>query len=156
MSEHRVGIIWERGSAPFEYESFSRDHVWTFSGGQRVRASAAPGFFGNADCSNPEEALVAALASCHMLTFLAIAAKKRLVVARYEDEAVGILGKDEEGRYAVTRIVLRPRVEFEGRVPEAGELERLHASAHRHCFIAHSIRSEVQVEPQPSRQPVDS
>lgn len=109
-------------------------------------ASAAAAYSGGSGCVDPEEALVAALSGCHMLTFLAIAAKKQLVVMSYEDRPVGHLEKNAEGRLAVTRIELHPRVEFGAGVNvSAEELKRLHESAHRNCFIASSIRAEVTV-----------
>jgi organic hydroperoxide reductase OsmC/OhrA len=95
---------------------------------------------------NPEEAFVTSVSSCHMLTFLAICAKKKLVVDRYEDAATGILEKNGEGRLAMTRIVLRPRITFAGEDPSSEVIERLHESSHRNCFIANSVRTEVTVE----------
>ena len=80
VSEHRASIAWDRGEIDFGYESYSRDHTWSFEGGIEVSASAAPDFLGNASLVDPEEAFVASVASCHMLTFLALAARKRLVV----------------------------------------------------------------------------
>jgi organic hydroperoxide reductase OsmC/OhrA len=97
---------------------------------------------------DPEEAFVAALSSCHMLTFLAIAARKRLVVDGYEDDAEGVLAKDGEGRMAMTVITLRPRVVFSGeKMPAREDINQLHHKAHEACFIANSVRSEVRVEP---------
>jgi organic hydroperoxide reductase OsmC/OhrA len=148
MSEHKATISWRRGAHDFSYESYSRDHDWSFEGGTRVAASAAPDFKGNAALVDPEAALVAAAASCHMLTFLALAARKRLVVERYEDAAVGILDKNDEGKLAVTRITLRPKVAFGGSPPSADALTRLHEQAHEHCFIANSVRSEIEVKPE--------
>jgi organic hydroperoxide reductase OsmC/OhrA len=148
MSEHRASIRWTRNDRPFDSEGYSRDHEWTFEGGQRVLGSAAPDYLGNPDGVDPEQALVAALSSCHMLTLLAIAAKKGWVVDDYDDEAVGTLGKNAEGRMAVTRVVLRPRIAFvEGHAPDAEALTRLHESTHRNCFIASSVKTEVVVEP---------
>lgn len=146
MSEHRVTLTWTRGGRDFTYESYSRDHTWTFEGGATVKASAAPGYKGNPDLVDPEEAFVASLSSCHMLTFLALAAKSRLVVDRYEDSAVGIMEKNEQGRLAVTRVVLRPEIEFEGEVPEPATLAELHDKAHHLCFIANSVKTDITVE----------
>ena len=147
MSEHTATIRWSRGDRPFD-AGYPREHAWSFDSGQTLRASAAPGYGGATDAVDPEEALVAALSGCHMLTFLAIAAKKQLVVDRYEDDAAGTLDKNADGRLAITRVVLRPRVVFGGDAPDAGALARLHESAHRNCFIANSVRCEVVVEPQ--------
>lgn len=145
MSEHTAVVRWRNAGTDLDYERFSRDHQWEFEGGPLVPASAAAVYKGSAGCVDPEEALVAAASACHMLTFLAIASKKRLVVASYTDEAVGHLEKDAEGRLAVTRIELRPQVSFSGSAPAAEELVRLHDSAHRNCFIANSIKAEVSV-----------
>ncbi len=146
MSEHTASISWNNDNAATDLEHYPRDHSWQFDGGPTVPASAAPGFKGGAGCVDPEEALVAAAASCHMLTFLAIAAKKKLVVASYRDRAVGHLEKDAEGRLAITRIELHPQIAFAaGTVVSAEEQRRLHDSSHRNCFIANSIRATVTV-----------
>jgi organic hydroperoxide reductase OsmC/OhrA len=146
VSEHRVRVDWERGGVEFRYDTYPREHAWTFEGGTRVAASAAPDFLGDASRVDPEEAFVASLSSCHMLTFLALAARRRLVVDRYRDEAVGFLEKNEAGHLAITRVVLRPRIEFAGEAPGEPELSRLHEMAHEHCFIANSVRTEVRIE----------
>jgi len=146
MSEHRVQVSWERGGVDFGYESYPRDHIWTFEGAVRVPASAAPAFRGNPDRVDPEAAFVAALSSCHMLTFLAIASRKRLVVDGYEDEAVGLLEKNEAGKLAMTRVVLRPRVLFAGPAPGPELVAELHERAHRECFIANSVLTRVEIE----------
>lgn len=149
MSLHTASVAWPLPDAPptpFTPESYSRDHAVTYGTGQSVTASAAVEYRGNPALPNPEEQLVGALASCHMLTFLAVAARKGLEVASYTDQAVGTLARDAEGRTAVTEVVLRPEVRFT--VPVAAELlSQLHAAAHRGCFIANSVRTAVRVEP---------
>jgi len=146
MSTHQARVNWSRTSADFTYASYNRDHDWHFKGGAKLHASAAPQFKGNADCPDPEDAFVASLASCHMLTFLAVAAQKRFVVDRYEDDAVGHLEKNARGKLAMTRVELHPRVTFGGeRVPTAEELHALHERAHAECFIANSVLTEVTV-----------
>lgn len=147
MSEHRATIDWKRGDADFTYESYDRGHTWRFEGGTVVEASAAPTYRGDPSRVDPEEAFVASLASCHMLTFLALAARKRFVVDAYTDDAVGVMEKNEDGKLAVTRVTLRPRIDFDGDAPSADALERLHEQAHEHCFIANSVRTEIRVEP---------
>jgi len=146
MSEHHATVDWERGEAEFRYDSYSRDHEWDFPGGERVAASAAVDFLGNRERVDPEEAYVASLASCHMLTFLAIAARKRLVIDRYRDEAVGFMEKNDQGRLAVTRVVLRPKIEWGDEPPSAEVIEKLHHLSHETCFIANSVRTEIRVE----------
>lgn len=148
MSEHKATIEWTRQSPDFSYESYNRDHDWSFDGGTRVRASAAPAYLGNEACVDPEEAFVASLSSCHMLTFLAIACKRRFVVDRYRDEAVGTLAKDSAGNLAITKVTLRPEIAFGGeRAPTPEELRTLHEQAHHACFIANSVKTEIVVEP---------
>ena len=147
MSEHKVGLEWKRESERFTYDTYNRDHAWVFEGGARVSASATPAYRGNPALVNPEEALVAALSSCHMLTFLAVAAKKRFVVDRYSDHAVGYLEKDQKGKLAIARVVLHPQVEFSGpTLPSPNEIAELHEQAHSGCFIANSVTAEVTVQ----------
>ena len=102
MSEHRANVSWAREGKPFTYEGYPRIHRWQFGGGVELNGSSAPEYLGDASLPNPEEALVMALSSCHMLTFLAIAARKRLTVDSYEDQAVGHMEKNAEGRIAIT------------------------------------------------------
>jgi organic hydroperoxide reductase OsmC/OhrA len=149
MSEHTATIVWGRGTPDFAYETYNRDHDWSFDAGITVRASANPAYLGSESCVDPEEAFVASLSSCHMLTFLALAAKKRYVVDSYNDQAVGVLDKDAAGHLAMTKVTLRPQVSFGGeRIPSPEELRQLHDRAHHACFIANSVKTEVVVEPQ--------
>ena len=148
MSEHTARLSWSRRGHDFTYETYSRDHMLEFENGQRSLASSAPGFVGNPEALNPETLLVGSLSSCHMLTFLAVAAKRGYVVDAYEDAASGLLDKNAEGKMAITRITLRPKVQFSGtKQPDAAELAKLHERAHANCFIGSSIRAEVVVEP---------
>lgn len=148
MSEHSATVTWRRTSESFDYEVYNRDHAWSFDSGVQVRASAAPAYHGDPHCVDPEEALVAALSGCHMLTFLAIASRKRLIVDTYEDYATGFLEKNANGKLAVTRVVLRPQVRFGGAAaPSRDELARLHEQAHHNCIIANSVLTTVTVEP---------
>ncbi len=148
MSEHKVTTTWVRTTPGFGYEEYNREHVWHFEGGTEVTGSAAPDFLGKAECVDPEQAFVASLSSCHMLFVLAIAAKKRLTVDRYTDDAVGILEKNEDGKMAVTRVVLRPKITFSGeKIPSADDVAGIHDKAHAGCFIANSVKTTVTVEP---------
>jgi organic hydroperoxide reductase OsmC/OhrA len=147
MSEHKVTVEWKRETPDFSYQNYTRDHNWAFDAGITVRASAAPAYLGNAACVDPEEAFVASLSSCHMLTFLAIASRKRFVLDGYRDDAVGILGKDTAGRLAITKVTLRPKVQFSGdKAPSPEEVNQMHEQAHDACFIANSVKTEVIVE----------
>lgn len=147
MSEHRALVAWRRATPDFAFETYDRAHEVRLAGGQTLRGSAAPDYKGDPAHANPEELLAAALASCHLLTFLAIAARSRLVVDGYEDEAVATLEKGGDGKIAVTRVVLRPKVTFGAAPPDAARLRDLHEKAHRSCFIAASVRCEVVVDP---------
>lgn len=148
MSEHTATLAWTRGDAAFTHETYSRDHRLVFENGLETLASSAPAYAGNPKALNPETLLVGALASCHMLTFLAVCAKRGYVVDRYEDSASGRLDKNAEGRMAITHITLRPKVAFSGeKQPSAEELEKLHERAHANCFIANSLRAAVEVLP---------
>ena len=146
MSEFTAEIRWQHAPRDGHPDDYSRAHDWHLAGGQTLRASAAPDYAGDAARTNPEQALVAAVSSCHMLTFLAIAAKRGFKVTSYADRASGTLGKNAEGRLAVTDIVLRPKIAFDGTAPGADERTKLHDAAHRNCFIGNSLTTAVRVE----------
>lgn len=146
MSEHRARVHWNRNGTEFQYKTYTRDHVWHFEGGSQVRASAAPEYLGNKALVDPERAFVAALSSCHMLTFLALAARDGILVDDYEDRAVGFMERNTEKRVAITRVVLRPKITWGGEAPAPEKLDELHANAHKHCFIANSVKTEISVE----------
>ena len=146
MSEHKVTLTWQRGDKPFDYQKYSRDHIWKFDGGHEMQASAAPAYLGNQNLVDPEEAFVASLSSCHMLTFLALASNKGFVVDSYEDNAVGHLEKNASGKLAITRVELRPKIVYSGaKQPTHADLDWRHDKAHRECFIANSVTTEVHV-----------
>src|ERR1700751_2935585 len=143
MSEHKVSLTWRRGDKPFEYQKYSRDHTWKFGGGHEMQASAPPAYLGNPQLVDPEAAFVASLSSCHMLTFLAIACKKKFVLDDYTDEAVGHMEKNAEGRLAITRVELHPKITWTGdKKPSAEELDKMHHAAHENCFIANSVKTK--------------
>ena len=150
MSLHTAEISWTRGDAAFLDQGYSRAHVWRFDGGAEVPASSAPTSvappLSDPAAVDPEEALAAAVASCHMLFFLALAAKAGFVIDAYVDRAEALLERDERGRMSVTRITLRPQIVWAGAIPGAEALAELHGQAHRLCYIANSIRGEVVVE----------
>jgi organic hydroperoxide reductase OsmC/OhrA len=146
-------VTWQRrASEAFTDDRYSRAHEWRFDGGITVPASASPQVvpppLSDERAVDPEEALVAALSSCHMLFFLAFAAKRGFVVESYVDSATGRMGPNANGRTAMVRVTLRPRVEWGGeRRPSAAELSELHERAHRACYIANSVTADVTVEP---------
>jgi len=145
MSEHRATVEWQR-SGEFRYETYSRAHEIRFHDGLKLPGSAAPANIprtaAGAPGVDPEQAFVAALSACHMLWFLHVACRAGWVVERYVDEAVGVLDKTW-----ISRVTLRPAATFSGRSPSRQELQALHEQAHRKCFIANSVKSEVLVEP---------
>ena len=143
MSEHKAEIAWRRETDSFAYDDYDRTHDWRFDNGLTVKAAAAPGYLGDPACVDPEEAFVASVASCHMLTFLAICARKRIVVDSYTDSAIGHMEKNAAGRIAITRIDLHPKVTFAGDAPDRATLESLHHKAHEACFIANSVNTEI-------------
>jgi len=149
MSEHRAQIRWKRSSSDFTYQTYNRAHDVLFKDGAIVLpSSSAPEFRGDPDRVDPEEAFVASLSGCHMLTFLAICARKRLTPDSYDDNASGILEKRSDGKMWMGQVTLRPRVSFSpGTNIDAGELEKLHHQAHEECFIANSVKTDVRVEP---------
>ena len=144
MAEHHIKLTWQKGNVPFTYDAYPRNHSISFKNGQETLiASASPAYRGDAAKADPEDMLVAALSSCHMLSFLAIAAKKRLTVNSYEDDAVGFLENDG-GKLWMTRVILRPKVAIDA---DAGTLAEIHHMAHEACFIANSVKTDVKVEP---------
>ncbi len=148
MSEHRANISWVRKSNDFIYETYDRTHEVHFNGGQKIDSSAAPDFNGNAKLTNPEEMLAAAASSCHMLTFLAICARKKMTIDRYDDQAVAILEKNPSGKMAVTKIILSPKIVFSEQGPDLETIKSIHEKAHQNCFIANSLACEVIINEQ--------
>ena len=147
MSEHKITLEWKRETESFTYDTYNRDHVVVFEGGSRLAVSATQAYRGNPALANPEEAFIASLSSCHMLTFLAVAAKRKFIVDRYSDQAVGVLEKNAQGKFAVTRVRLHPSVTFSGpTTPTSEQLSMLHEDAHKGCFIASSVTTEVTIE----------
>jgi organic hydroperoxide reductase OsmC/OhrA len=149
--EYKATVLWTRGDAKFTDNRYSRGHVWKFDGIE-IPGSSAPSSvrlpYSVAEAVDPEEALVAAVSSCHMLFFLTFAAQAGLTVDRYEDAAVGVMTKNERGKLFVSKVTLRPAVTFTGdKHPRDAEVTELHHRAHEECFIANSVKSEVVVEP---------
>jgi len=151
MPEHRATIEWRREIADFDYQSYNRSHTWSFEGGIRVAAAAAPGNIPagavRGPAVDPEQAFVAALASCHMLWFLHVACEAGYSVERYADEAVGVMSENADTRIAITKVTLRPRVRFTGTAPDPTQHAELHERAHEKCYIANSVKSALVLEP---------
>jgi organic hydroperoxide reductase OsmC/OhrA len=151
MGEYTANLEWQRDGAVFTDNRFSRAHRWRFDGGADVAGSASPLIVpppqSDPAAVDPEEAFVAAIASCHMLWFLALAARAGFVVDHYRDDAVGIMERIDSGKQAITRVTLRPDIGFSGdEQPSPDELQSLHHKAHENCFIANSVLTEITVE----------
>jgi len=149
--EYQAGIRWERAGAVFTDNRYSRGHSWRFDGGVVVPASSSPHTvrvpLSVEAAVDPEEALVAALASCHMLWFLSLAAAEGYVVDSYQDAAEAQMGPIGFGRQGITDIVLHPQVVFSGpRQPDTRAFDALHHVAHERCYIANSLRTAVRVD----------
>lgn len=152
MAHYTAEILWLRGEQAFTDNRYSRRHTLRFDGGVEVPGSSSPHVvplpMSDASAVDPEEAFVASLSSCHMLWFLAIAAKRKFRVDRYFDAAVGTMGRNAEGREAMLTVTLRPEVLFSGEhLPTREELADMHHKAHDECFIANSVKTEVRCEP---------
>lgn len=149
MADYFATVDW-RSEGGFLEGRYSRAHSWSFDGGAVVPASSSPHVvvapMSDPAGVDPEEALVASVSACHMLWFLHMARDSGFDVAAYRDEARGRMGKDDRGRMAMTRIVLRPEIEFAGPAPDPEALSSLHHEAHERCFIANSLRTEIVVE----------
>jgi len=149
MSEYTAQVVWTRSEdEPFVDNQYSRGHKWQFDGGASVLASSSPHVvplpYSVAAHVDPEEAFVASISSCHMLFFLAIAAKKKFVVEQYTDNAFGVMEINSAGNMAMTRVTLRPYVKFtEANQPSIKQLERMHHLSHQQCFIANSVNTEI-------------
>lgn len=151
MAEHRATIRWRHTSGDFRKGTYSREHTWTFDGGVSVPASPSPHVvrppYSNPACVDPEEAFVASISSCHMLTFVYLAQQRGFEVVSYEDEAVGLMTKNERGVPWVNVVDLHPRIVWTGeRQPTAAEIAALHEAAHEECYISQSVKTEIRVK----------
>jgi organic hydroperoxide reductase OsmC/OhrA len=151
-SEYGAEVLWQRGEQDFLGNRYSRRHLLRFDGGLEIAASSSPHVvpmpMSDETALDPEEAFVASLASCHMLWFLSIAARKHFCVDSYQDAAMGVMAKNSAGKLFISQVTLRPAVEFSGtRRPTREQIEQMHHQAHEECFIANSVRSEVRCEP---------
>ena len=154
MSEYKATIRWKRTAPDFLKGKYSREHTWSFDGGVAVPASASPTVvplpYSNPACVDPEEAFVAAISSCHMLTFLYVAYREGFQIDSYEDEAVGVMTKGENGVPWVSSVTLRPKVLYGGeKLPTKADEDRLHHLAHEQCYVANSVKTQVTVQSKP-------
>jgi organic hydroperoxide reductase OsmC/OhrA len=148
---YNVKIIWKKNSnETFADNKYSRAHSWFFDSGIELQASSSPHVvplpMSDESAVDPEEAFVASISSCHMLWFLSIAAGKRIIVESYEDDAEGILAKNQEGRLAMTEVTLKPKIIFSGdKIPSENQINELHHLAHKKCFIASSVKTKINI-----------
>ncbi|MGM0638121.1 MAG: OsmC family protein [Pseudomonadota bacterium] len=146
MSVHQSAIHWQRNPHETDVSTYSRNHSVTLNGGQQVNVSASTEFKGDASCADPEQMLISAVSSCHMLFFLAIADFQGYQVESYDDSPVGYLERNDKKGMEVTRIELSPRITFGGhKMPDQKAISRMHAGAHRNCFIRNSITAVVTI-----------
>lgn len=146
MSDLSIELHWQRAEPELRAGKYSNAHTVTYNERNDVRADAAPDWGGDPANANPEQALASALSSCHMMTFLALAAKANWPVAGYSDYAVARLGKNPKGQTSVARVDLHPVVRFDaGFSVEAAEMEKMHDRAHRYCFIANTLADSVEI-----------
>jgi len=152
MAQYTAEVLWLRHEQDFLSNRYSRRHVLRFDGGVEVPGSSSlhvvPLPMSDAAAVDPEEAFIASLSSCHMLWFLSIAAKRKFCVDRYFDAALGVMGKNAEGKMAMLTVSLKPQVQFSGeRLPTPEQINAMHHEAHEECFIANSVKTEVRCEP---------
>lgn len=147
---YQARVSWQNEDADFVGGKYSRAHTWGFDCGIEIDASASPSVvplpYSRAEAVDPEEAFVAAISSCHMLTFLYLASKRGLDIKSYVDEALGIMMPNEKGRMAVTEVILRPKIGFGGSMPTRESVAELHHAAHEECFIANSVTTNIKIE----------
>lgn len=153
MADYSSIIRWKRDGDTFSDKKYHRQHTWSFDGGAEIPASSSPHSvpvpYSNPACVDPEEALIAAVSSCHMLWFLSIACARGFVINSYQDNAMGQMGDIGNGRQALTFITLHPKVSFnELKTPGEEEFQAMHVKAHENCFIANSVKSEVRCIPE--------
>jgi organic hydroperoxide reductase OsmC/OhrA len=151
MSEHKAMLKWTHSQGDFLKGTYSREHSWTFDGGLTVPASSSPAAvrvpFSNPANVDPEEAFVASLSSCHMLTYLYVASRKGFEILSYADDAVGVMTKNERGIPWISSVVLHPRITYGGgKTPSREEEGEMHHAAHEQCFIANSVKTDIKVE----------
>lgn len=151
MSQYKAIITWNRTGPDFLKGKYSREHNWTFDGGATIPASPSPSVvpapWSNPALIDPEEAFVASISSCHMLTYLYLASRQGFQVDSYRDEAIGVMTKNEKGVPWLSAVTLHPRITYSGdKLPNPADEAHLHHLAHGECFIANSIKTEVTVK----------
>lgn len=149
--QYKVKLIWEKTAGDdFLKKNYSRVHKWIFDGGIELKASSSPHVvpvpMSDESAVDPEEAFIAAISSCHMLSFLFVAAKEKFIIESYKDNAVGIMKKNDDGKLAITEVTLNPKIIFGGnKIPDQSQLNDLHHRAHEECFIASSVKTKIHI-----------
>jgi organic hydroperoxide reductase OsmC/OhrA len=146
MNELSINLKWELLDEDFRPGTYSVDHIITVNNDLSLPASSAPDYGGNKNNLNPEQGLAAAMSSCHMMTFLALAAKMKWPVLNYSDKAIAFLGKNSKGKMSVTKIELNPKITFKDNFEVSqNEMTKMQDRSHRYCFIANALSEEVEV-----------
>jgi organic hydroperoxide reductase OsmC/OhrA len=149
--KYNVRVTWEKNSAEkFTDLKYHRLHKWIFDGGDELKASSSPHSvplpYSDESAADPEEAFIASVSSCHMLFFLSIAAAQKFTIESYLDDAEGFMERIDNGEMALTRIILKPKIVFSGPdIPDSSQIDKIHQSAHKKCYIANSIKSEIVI-----------
>ena len=146
MSKITIDLLWELGKGEMTPGNYSNEHEIIFTPKNKIIGDSAPDWRGNELNSNPEQTLAASLSSCHMMTFLALAAKMKWPIISYKDKAIATLGKNSKGQMSVTQLELNPKVTFSDKfIVDPEEIKKIQDRAHRYCFIANSLSDEVKV-----------
>ena len=147
MEKISINLKWSLNGGKLSPGKYSNKHQIKFNDEIVINGDAAPDWNGNKQNSNPEQALAAALSSCHMMTFLALAAKMNWPVLGYTDNAIATLGKNSKGKMSVTNIELNPKIAFSKEFSvDENKMKEVQERAHRYCFISNSLSEEVKVK----------
>ena len=146
MSELSISLEWNLQEEILKPEAFSKNHKIEINE-NIFNAGSAPEYGGKENEINPEQSLAASISSCHMMTFLALAAKMRWPVKSYKDKAYAFLGKNSKGKMSVNKIELNPHITFDGDFSvSTEEMDKMQNRSHRYCFVANSLSEEVEIK----------
>ena len=146
MKNLSIELNWALGNGELNYGKYSTDHKIKINDEILLNAGSAAEYGGSPNNLNPEQALAAAISSCHMMTFLALAAKMKWPVITYEDKAVAYLGKNSKSNMSVNKIELNPKITFQNNFSVSDkEMAKMQDRSHRYCFIANSLSEEVEI-----------
>tara|TARA_Y100000992_G_scaffold267227_1_gene205640 strand:+ start:58 stop:507 length:450 start_codon:yes stop_codon:yes gene_type:complete len=146
MSKISINLSWKIGEGKMSPGNYSNEHEIVFTPNFKIVGDSAPDWNGSELNTNPEQTLAASLSSCHMMTFLALAAKMKWPLISYKDNAFATLGKNSKGKMSVVKLELNPKVKFSGEFSvNDNEMKKIQDRAHRYCFIANSLSEEVKV-----------